>query len=41
MGIRWSIQDRLGNNIYLTEERWQQIVDPHRRFSGISGNIRL
>jgi hypothetical protein len=27
-GKRWSVQDRYGNPIYLTEERWQHIVDP-------------
>lgn len=25
---RWTIQDREGNPIYLTEERWQHIIDP-------------
>jgi hypothetical protein len=27
-GTRWTVQDRQGNPIYLTEERWQHIVDP-------------
>jgi hypothetical protein len=27
VGRRWTIQDRDGNAIYLTEERWQHIVD--------------
>lgn len=27
-GKRWTIQDRDGNPIYLTEERWRHIVDP-------------
>ena len=26
-GRRWTIQDRDGNPIYLTEERWQHIVE--------------
>jgi hypothetical protein len=26
-GKRWTIQDRDGNPIYLTEERWQHIVE--------------
>lgn len=27
-GKLWVQQDRFGNEIYLTEERWQHIVDP-------------
>ncbi len=26
--IRWTVQDRYGNQIYLTEERWAHITDP-------------
>jgi hypothetical protein len=26
-GKRWAVQDREGNTIYLTEERWQHIID--------------
>ncbi|GAK56765.1 hypothetical protein U27_03729 [Candidatus Vecturithrix granuli] len=26
-GRRWSVQDRYGNQIYLTQERWQHIID--------------
>lgn len=29
-GIRWSVEDRQGNEIYLTEERWKHIVKRHR-----------
>ncbi|HNS49911.1 MAG TPA: hypothetical protein PKO09_01880 [Anaerolineae bacterium] len=25
---RWMVQDRYGNDIYLTQERWEHIVDP-------------
>ncbi|NOT05920.1 MAG: hypothetical protein HOP27_15100 [Anaerolineales bacterium] len=25
--IRWTIQDRHGNNIYLTQERWEHIIE--------------
>ena len=25
-GIRWTVQDRLGNSIYLTQERWEHII---------------
>ena len=26
--ILWTVQDRYGNQIYLTQERWGHIVDP-------------
>lgn len=26
-GRRWSVQDRYGNDIYLTQERWEHIID--------------
>ena len=26
-GRRWTIQDRYGNEIYLTQERWEHIID--------------
>ena len=25
---RWTVSDRYGNDIYLTQERWQHITDP-------------
>ena len=28
-GRRWIISDRYGNEIYLTDERWQHIVEGH------------
>ena len=24
---RWTVQDRYGNSIYLTQERWEHIID--------------
>lgn len=27
--IRWTVEDRDGNPIYLTEERWRHIIDPN------------
>ena len=27
-GRRWTVQDRYGNQIYLTQERWGHIIDP-------------
>lgn len=28
MGLRWTVKDHFGNVIYLTQERWDHIVDP-------------
>ncbi|MEZ4661743.1 MAG: hypothetical protein R2911_29680 [Caldilineaceae bacterium] len=27
-GRLWTVQDRYGNEVYLTEERWQHITEP-------------
>ena len=27
-GIRWTITERQGHEIYLTEERWHHIIEP-------------
>jgi len=27
-GKRWTVHDRAGNPVYLTEERWRHITDP-------------
>ncbi len=27
-GKRWTVQDRYGNQIYLSHERWQHIIEP-------------
>ena len=31
---RWTVRDRAGREIYLTEERWQHIVSRHRALTG-------
>lgn len=28
VGRRWIVRDRYGNDIYLTQERWEHIIDP-------------
>ncbi|HAO20074.1 MAG: hypothetical protein BWK80_48920 [Desulfobacteraceae bacterium IS3] len=28
-GKRWTVKDRYGNFIYLTQERWEHIIDPN------------
>jgi hypothetical protein len=25
---RWTVQDKYGNSIYLTQERWEHIIEP-------------
>ena len=27
-GVRWTVRDRRGNEIYLTHERWQHVIAP-------------
>ena len=27
-GRRWTVRDRYGNEIYLTQERWDHIIEP-------------
>lgn len=27
-GRRWIVRDRVGNEIYLTQERWEHIIEP-------------
>jgi hypothetical protein len=27
-GKRWAVRDRHGNEVYLTHERWEHIIDP-------------
>jgi len=31
---RWTVRDRAGREIYLTEERWQHIASRHRALAG-------
>ena len=41
-GKRWTIYDRDQNPIYMTEERWQHIVDPnnHPEVSDYEGHLQ-
>ncbi len=27
-GRRWTVRDRDGNTIYMTDERWEHIIEP-------------
>lgn len=37
--IRWTVRDHYGNDIYLTHERWEHIVEPinHPEMSDFEG----
>lgn len=41
-GIRWRIVDRYGNDIYLTQERWDHIIDPinHPEMAGFEDHLQ-
>lgn len=39
-GVLWEVEDRFGNTIYLTEERWRHIVDGHPEMQGCEGQLR-
>jgi len=42
---RWSVRDRSGHEIYLTEERWEHVMSRHRelasRLNDVLDTIRL
>lgn len=42
-GRRWTVYDRDGNPIYLTEERWQHIVgeENHAELTGYEEHLKL
>ncbi|MCI0494949.1 hypothetical protein L0Z72_08065 [candidate division KSB1 bacterium] len=41
-GKRWTVRDRLGNEIYLTDERWKHIIDPmnHPEMIGFEEHLK-
>lgn len=40
--VRWTIQDRDGRAIYLTQERWEHILDPinHPEMEGFEEELK-
>ena len=36
---RWTVRDRWGNGIYLTEERWQHILERHEELTGLLDDV--
>src|SRR4051794_23536341 len=39
-GRRWAVADRSGNRVYLTQERWEHILDGHPEMSALEGELR-
>ncbi len=41
-GRRWTVGDRYGNDIYLTQERWEHIAEPvnHPEMSGYEKHLK-
>lgn len=41
-GRRWAVRDRYGNDVYLTYERWEHIVEPmnHPEMSGYEEHLK-
>lgn len=36
---KWTVQDRWGNEIYLTEERWRHILERHEELTGLFDEV--
>jgi hypothetical protein len=39
-GKRWTMQDRDGNSIYLTEERWTHILEGHPELADFEDHLQ-
>jgi len=41
-GKHWTVRDRYGNSIYLTNERWEHVVDPvnHPEMSDFDNHLK-
>ncbi len=40
-GKRWTVLDRDGNAIYLTQERWTHIVEGHPEFANFEDRLQM
>lgn len=40
-GKRWTVHDRDGNPIYLTEERWAHIIENHPEIAAYEEQVRM
>ena len=36
---KWTVRERWGNEIYLTEERWQHTLERHKELTGLLNEI--
>lgn len=36
---KWTVQDRYGNTVYCTEERWQHILESRPELASLSDNF--
>lgn len=39
-GRRWTARDPFGNEVYLTDERWEHITDGHPEMAGYEDALR-
>ncbi len=39
-GKRWTAQDRDGNSIYLTQERWEHILEGHSEMADFEEHVK-
>jgi hypothetical protein len=39
-GRRWTVRDRFGNDIYLTDERWEHVIEGHPEMDGYEEALR-
>jgi len=39
MPVKWTVQDRYGNAIYLTRERWDYILTYHDELDGLLDDV--
>ena len=37
---RWTERDRFGNEIYITQERWEHVIDSHPEMEGCERELR-
>ena len=40
-GRRWAVRDRYGNEIYITNERWEHIIFKQLRYDCVSERNRV
>jgi hypothetical protein len=38
--VKWTVQDRWGNEIYLTKERWRHILERHEELTELLDQVQ-